>query len=121
MYWFTWGSPNPVFYRCIFCASITNNTTCSQNSRNNRRIWGRLAAPVVAYSEKKYIRISYANWGSRHSGREDDDDVDADEDAVDDADADDVDDDVDDDAVDDADGVGGQEGRKEEEHSLIKI
>ena len=33
-------------------ASITFNTTCSQNSRNNRRNLAVLAAPVVAYSEK---------------------------------------------------------------------
>ena len=52
-------------------ATNTNNTTFSQNSRNNRRIWGTLAAPVVAYSEKKNIRMSYVNskvcwftWGS---------------------------------------------------------
>ena len=103
-------------------ASITNNTTCSQNSRNNRRNLGILAAPVVAYSEKKNIRISYVNWGSRHSGIEDDvdDDVDADEDS-DDVDADDDVDDVDDaDDADDADvdddtddDEGGKEGSKE--------
>ena len=31
---------------------ITNNTTFSQNSRNNEGNWATLAAPVVAYSEK---------------------------------------------------------------------
>ena len=33
--------------------TITNNTTCSQNSTNNEGIWALLAAPVVANSETK--------------------------------------------------------------------
>jgi len=36
-------------------ATITNNTTFSQNSRNNKGIWRTLAAPVVANSGKKHV------------------------------------------------------------------
>ena len=34
-----------------------------KNSNGNMRFSATLAAPVVANSEKKNIRISYANWG----------------------------------------------------------
>ena len=34
-------------------ATITNNTTFSQNSNENTRNWGYLAAPVAAYSGRK--------------------------------------------------------------------
>ena len=98
--------------------TITNNTFFSQNSRNNKGIWGTLAAPVVAYSEKKNIRISYVNWSSRHSGREDDVDADADVDADDDVD-DDVDVDVD--ADDDVDADAGEGEEEGGEHAQRKI
>ena len=77
--------------------------------------WRLPSSPIA---RTKSIRISYANWGSGHSGREDDDvDVDADGD-VEDVDGADVDDNSDDD--DEGGREGGKEGRKEG-HSLIKI
>ena len=38
-----------------FFVTITNNTTCSQNSRNNRRIRRRLPAPEFANSGKQTV------------------------------------------------------------------
>ena len=50
---YTWIA-KPLILPLQMFVSITNNTTCSQNSRNNRRTWGILAAPVVACSERNH-------------------------------------------------------------------
>ena len=49
---YTWIAKPFVLPLQIF-ASITNNTSFSQNSNETRRIWAVLAAPVVANSGKK--------------------------------------------------------------------
>ena len=61
VYWFTHGSPNPLFYRCIFSPHQKQHTF-SKNSNATRRIWATLAAPVVANSgQKKHVHFPYVN------------------------------------------------------------
>ena len=42
-------------------ATITNKITFSQNSNETRRTWGRLPAPVVAYSGRKTITNAFCS------------------------------------------------------------
>ena len=46
-------------------ATITFNTTFSQNSNETRRNWGLLAAPDFANSGKKHVHFPYVNSDSR--------------------------------------------------------
>ena len=100
-------------------ATITLKITFSQNSRNNRRYWATLAAPVVANSEKNMcifyvvvvavvvvlvVAVDIVEDDAEDDAEDDDDD-----------DVDDVDVDVDD--VDDDD----QEGGEGEGHATLKI
>ena len=60
--------PKPFVLPLQIFATITLKITFSQNSNETRRIWGHLAAPVVANSGKKHV----VSLCSRREGDDDD-------------------------------------------------
>ena len=128
-----------LYFTVAHVRAFENKDYVFKNSHETRRIWGRLAATVVANSGKS-IRFSYVNWkvywftqGSPNPLLVAvvvvvvvavNDYEDADDDADDADDADDVDDDADDRADDDDEGEEDEEAAEEGEeggHAQRKI